>query len=193
MTSDDTASFLRASINEPEAFTDFYRESFDGVLLFLTRRTFDVEVALDLTAETFAQGFLARHRFRGHAPEQARAWIFKIAKRQLGRYLRRGELERRAVSRLAIEVPPLDENQISAIEHLAGLADLSRALRAELGHISDEQRDAIQLRIVDELPYPAVADQLQITEQAARLRVSRGLRALASALDHHPQIKELQV
>ena len=33
--------------------------------------------------------------------------------------------------------------------------------------------------------YPAIAGRLGISEQAARARVSRGLRALATALDRH--------
>jgi RNA polymerase sigma-70 factor (ECF subfamily) len=42
---------------------------------------------------------------------------------------------------------------------------------------------AVQLRIVDELPYPDLARNLGITEQAARARVSRGLAKLAELLD----------
>jgi DNA-directed RNA polymerase specialized sigma24 family protein len=41
----------------------------------------------------------------------------------------------------------------------------------------------VRLRVVDELDYPTVADRLGISEQAARARVSRGLRVLASAVD----------
>lgn len=189
---EDSARLLRASRQDPEVFAEFYRAHFDGVLFFLTRRTFEAEVALDLAAETFAQAYVSRHRFRGRSPEQAEAWIFQIAKRQLARYLRRGVLERRTLSRLAVEVPELDSAQVAAIEKLAGLEDLSRILRAELAQVSDGQRDAIQLRVIDELPYQAVADELKITEQAARLRVSRGLRVLATALETNPRIKEIQ-
>ncbi len=192
MSQKDSALLLRASKEDPEAFASFYRQHFDGILFFLARRTFDAEVALDLTAETFAQAYVARHRFRGKVAEQAEAWIFQIAKRQLARYLRRGVLERRALSKLALEVPTLDSERVSAIEKLAGLDDLSRLLRSELAHVPAGQRDAIQLRVIEELSYPAVAMELRISEQAARLRVSRGLRALATGLEANPQLKEIQ-
>ncbi len=192
MSREDGAQLLRASKEDPEAFAGFYRQHFDRVLFFLARRTFDAEVALDLAAETFAQAYVARHRFRGKAPEQAEAWILQIAKRQLARYLKRGVLERRALSKLALEVPTLDSERVSAIEKLAGLDDLSRLLRSELGQVPEGQRDAIQLRVIDELSYSAVARELRISEQAARLRVSRGLRALARALETNPQLKEIQ-
>jgi RNA polymerase sigma factor (sigma-70 family) len=54
-----------------------------------------------------------------------------------------------------------------------------------LAELGPEQREAVRLRVVDELGYPAIADRLGISEQAARARVSRGVRALAGALDHH--------
>ena len=72
---------------------------------------------------------------------------------------------------------------IAEIEARAGLEDVRRELSAALAHLSDSVRDAVQLRIVDELPYPDVAAELQISEPAARARVSRGLAALADFLD----------
>lgn len=49
--------------------------------------------------------------------------------------------------------------------------------------LSPAVRDAMRLRVVDELAYPALAARLGTTEPAARARVSRGLAALADALD----------
>jgi RNA polymerase sigma-70 factor (ECF subfamily) len=43
----------------------------------------------------------------------------------------------------------------------------------------------VRLRVVDELGYAAIASRLGISEQTARARVSRGLRALAAAVDRH--------
>jgi RNA polymerase sigma-70 factor (ECF subfamily) len=37
--------------------------------------------------------------------------------------------------------------------------------------------------VLDELPYPQIAERLGVSEQTVRARVSRGLRALAAALD----------
>ena len=45
-----------------------------------------------------------------------------------------------------------------------------------------DQREAIQLRVVDERGYGAVSEVLEISEPAARARVSRGLRALRRAI-----------
>jgi RNA polymerase sigma-70 factor (ECF subfamily) len=57
-------------------------------------------------------------------------------------------------------------------------------LRAEVSELSPAHRDALRLRIVEELPYPEVARRLEISEPAARARVSRALRALVEPLRH---------
>jgi RNA polymerase sigma factor (sigma-70 family) len=154
-----------------------------SVLVFLARRTLDGEVALELTAETFAQAYLGFGRLRGEAPEQRQAWIYTIARRQLSRYQRRGRVERRALRRLGIQTPVAHEDDLSQIEDRAGIAALRTALSGELARLSVGQRRALELRIVQERPYEEVASALGISELAARARVSRGLKALSRALD----------
>jgi RNA polymerase sigma-70 factor (ECF subfamily) len=192
MSEENSADLVRGSKHDPQIFALFYRRHFYPVLAFITRRVWDAEVALDLTAESFAQAYAARQRFRGTTPQEAEAWIFRIARRQLARYLRRGRLERRSLTRLGIEVPHLDAERRERIEELAGLDGVRALLRRELASLSAAQREALQLRVVDELSYAEVARHLEITEQAARLRVSRGLRALARALEGNPTLKELR-
>ena len=52
-------------------------------------------------------------------------------------------------------------------------------LRRALDQLAPHERDALDLRIVQELPYDEVAARLAIRPAAARLRVSRALRRLA--------------
>jgi len=80
---------LTASVAEPELFVAFYDHHARRLLAFFVRRTFDAQVAADLTAETFAQAFAARARFRGPGPGSAAAWLQTIAGRQLNRVRRR--------------------------------------------------------------------------------------------------------
>jgi len=155
----------------------------DELLAFLVRRTGDVEVALDLWSETFAQALAGRGRYRGATEEEAGAWLYGIARRQLARYYRRGSAQRRAMTRLSIERPGINPDTEAEILRRAGLEDVRQAIAAALAMLSEDAREAIKLRIVDELPYPDLAARLAITEQAARMRVSRGMRALGRVLD----------
>lgn len=173
---------LRLSISDPDAFGVFYEQFFDRILAYLMRRVYDAETALDLTAETFAQAYLSRARFRGSSSAEAEAWLYRIAQRKLSHYFRRSAVERRAMDRLKIQAPTLDADRRSRIEELADLDGLRTALRGALLEISPEQGEAVRLRALEELSYSEIARRLQISEQAARARVSRGLKALAAAL-----------
>jgi RNA polymerase sigma-70 factor (ECF subfamily) len=55
------------------------------------------------------------------------------------------------------------------------------ALAAALDQLPEHEREALDLRVVGELPYDEVAERLAIRPAAARLRVSRALRRLALA------------
>jgi RNA polymerase sigma-70 factor (ECF subfamily) len=167
---------------DPEGFVPFYREEAEAVLLFLTRRTLDGEVALELTAETFAQAWRGWGRVRVDSREEMRAWLFTIARRQLGHYLHRGQAQRTAMRRLGIRTPDVHEDDLAAIEDAAGLSDVRLGLAVEFERLSHEQREALQLRVVEEMPYEEVARRLGVSEPAARARVSRALRALQRSL-----------
>ena len=166
-----------------EAFVALYEAEAKPVLVFLARRTVDAEVAVDLTAETFAQAWRGWGRVRLESSEEVRAWLFTIARRQLSGYLRRGRVERRALRRLGIRTPVVHHDDVAEIERAAGLVAMRSVLGSELAALSANQREALRLRIVEELPYPDVARQLGVSEATARARVSRGLRALAEALE----------
>jgi RNA polymerase sigma-70 factor (ECF subfamily) len=154
------------------------------LLVWFTRRTYDAQLAADLLGETFARVYADRRRFRGEAGADAvSAWVFGVARNVLHDALRRGGAERRALARLRVEPVVLTDVEQERIEDLAELGELRTAVVAALAALSAEQREAVRLRVEDELGYAAIAARLGISEQAARARVSRGLRALASALE----------
>jgi len=174
---------LRRTAGEPRAFKRFYSENLRELLAYMVRRVYDVDTALDLTAETFAQAFIGARRFRGKTDVEARAWLYGIGSRQLALYFRRSAVEQRALRRLGVEPPRLSDDEQDRVLELAAIDDLRAEVRKELNRLSQPQRDALELRIVAELPYVDVAGRLGITEQAARARVARGLKGLAAALN----------
>lgn len=85
--------------------------------------------------------------------------------------------------RLGMEREELAPSEQERLERLADLDSLRTAVATALEHVPPDQVEAIKLRVVEELPYPELADRLGVSEQAARARVSRGLRRLAELLD----------
>ena len=92
-------------------------------------------------------------------------------------------LERAAVRRLGIQTPAVHNDDLALIEERAGLRALRVALRAELDRAARATQAGAAAADPRERDYREVAVALGSSEQAARARVSRGLRALAAALE----------
>ena len=167
------ADLLAAARTDPAAFRALYDRYAARVLRYHERRTRDADAAHDLTAETFAQAWLARARFRDEAGGSAGPWLFAIARHVLLASVRRRALERRACRGSASS-----SRRAAAEPEEAWLDGLDEAL----DDLPPGQREAIRLRVVDDLTYDGVADALGTTPQAARVRVHRGLAALRHRL-----------
>jgi RNA polymerase sigma factor (sigma-70 family) len=176
------AALLLASRDDPAAFVELYRRHAEDLLRYFARRTLDPEAAAELTAETFAEAFASRTRYSYVTGVNGVAWLYGIARHQLGRFFRSGRIDATARRKIGLperELPPEDYERI---EELVDFAPLRAALAEALESLADDQREALKLRVIDGLPYPDVAARLQCAEAAARQRVSRGLRRLALVL-----------
>jgi RNA polymerase sigma-70 factor (ECF subfamily) len=177
-----TESSLKHAKQDPRAFGEFYREHATAVTRYFMRRIANAEASLDLAAETFAEAYVGRRRFRGVTEEEARAWLYVIARRQLAAYLRRGYAARETLSRLGLERPEVDAEELQRVEGLGEMDDVHDLLTRRMSDLPDGYREAVRLRVVEELPYVEVAQRLDITETAARMRVSRALARLRTGL-----------
>jgi RNA polymerase sigma factor (sigma-70 family) len=166
------ADLLAAARRDAAAFRAFYERYAEPVYGYHLRRVREPEAAHDLTAETFAQAWFARLRFRDRTGGTAGPWLFAIARNVLVSSVRRRRLERSACERLGV---PLDAETAPQETWLEGLDEA-------LDELPHGQADAIHLRVVDELEYDEVARRLDTTPEAARVRVHRGLRALRHRL-----------
>ncbi|MCL4287583.1 MAG: RNA polymerase sigma factor [Thermoleophilia bacterium] len=184
------AQALRESASNPEAFGFIFDDQFGPILDRLVRRVFDAEIAVDVAAETLAEAFTQRNRFRGSTDAEVVNWLNAIADRKLARFYRKDAVEKRALRRLGIDSPHLTEEEHHEVLERAGMAELRGLVRSELRALPDAQRAALTLRVVDELPYSQVASRLGITEEAARARVARALRALRHAVRTQPFAEE---
>jgi RNA polymerase sigma factor (sigma-70 family) len=167
---------------KPE-FEELYDRTADRLLVSLTRRTQDPEVAGELWAECWAAAFEGWPRCRARGPEQEEAWLFGIARRRLADYWRTGATERRALERLHWTVPTSSHAEDEELVRIAELDALRDVLADALAALPKARRRAVALRIIDGLSYPDIATRLGCSEDAARAQVSRGLRGLQRHID----------
>jgi RNA polymerase sigma factor (sigma-70 family) len=176
------AELLKASASDPAAFGEFYERHAAAVLAFFHRRTACAQTALDLTAETFAEAFAFRRRYRDTGAPTL-AWLLGIARHKLSRSLARGRVEDHARRRLGIERRELDDLAIERIDELCSSEDLRNRVEEALESLTPKVAEAVVLRVVCELPFAEVARRLDCSEVAARMRVARGLSQLHDSLE----------
>jgi RNA polymerase sigma-70 factor (ECF subfamily) len=183
---------LGLAIRDAEAFAVFYRRHAGSTFRFFVRRTACPETAADLTAETFAQAYLSRSRYR-QTGAPAQAWLASIARHELAHFLRAAEVANRGRRRLGMRpVPAGDEPYEHLMESIDARRD-SETLRVAMNELTDGVADAVHLRVIDGLRYAEVAVRLGCTEAAARQRVARGLSQLCERLEPIPTSAALEV
>jgi RNA polymerase sigma-70 factor (ECF subfamily) len=171
-------SALARSRTSPQHFADFYDAMAPAVLRFFAARTQNGERAFDLTAETFAKAFEKREHFRGSTEQQGVTWLWGIARSELARYHRTRTVELGAMRRLGLERPPVSDAELHELERHAGTEAAYDHLSSALAELPAALREAIVLRFARNLSYPEIAEELGISREQARRRVSRALAAL---------------
>lgn len=174
---------LAASGDRPAHFVALYDRTLPDLLGYFVRRTLDAQVAADLAAETLAEAYASRGRFRDRGEGSASAWLYTIARRQFGRYLRRLRVEDAARRRLGMERLQLGPEDTERIEALIDFEHIGRQVSAAFGELHIDQREALRLRVIEGRSYREMATELGCNEDVVRARVSRGLKQLAAQLD----------
>jgi RNA polymerase sigma factor (sigma-70 family) len=176
------AELLHAAGQDPQAFRELYERYAAWMRSWFLRHTGSESAALDLTSETFAQAWIASRRFRDEADGSAAPWLFGIGRNLLRQYHKHNRIETAARQRLGIPVAFAECEDYERVDERDEAVALAPRLRRALGALPSEQRRAVQLRVVQQLPYEEVAGRLGCSQNAARLRVSRALRALTSQM-----------
>src|SRR5262249_29823045 len=143
------AELIDAAASDAGAFAELYRRHVATVHGWFRRRL--EWAASDLTAEAFAQAWLCRRSFRDEADGSALPWLFGIARNVARESARRNEVETRARRRLGLPTELASEDDYDVVEErLSPRVALAEALEMLPPH----EREALELRVVDELPYP---------------------------------------
>lgn len=160
-------------------FTSLYEAIYPDLLRFVRRRAHP-DHSEDVVAEAFLVAWRRIDELPDH-PEDARAWLFGIARNALLN-AHRGVERRRALGVRLREVPagPLTDQDADLVVRRV---DLTRAW----SRLSEAYQEALSLSVLEELRAPQAAAVLGISPVAFRLRLSRARRALRRHLDHLSQ------
>lgn len=157
-------------------FDDFYDRALPVVYGYFFRRCGGrKDVAEDLTQDTFLSA--VRSLDRGVNVEADLPWVVAIARRRLIDYYRREAHRREGQRTVPLEV-------ISSPARSASFTTLAEArLLAALDLVPTDQRLALLLRYVDDLPVREVAGLMGRSEQATESLIRRGRSSLHQAYE----------
>jgi RNA polymerase sigma-70 factor (ECF subfamily) len=171
---DEARLVERAAAGDKESFRRLYDLYAPGVAAFVARRSPHDDVD-DLVAETFVRAWLALPRFEWRGTS-IRAWLFRIASRQLAERARRPA--RREVATATVEVPPIPCFDDGVVDRLTAQRRITRPLAS----LTPSQRAVVILRYADGLDVTETAHVLGISAESVRSRAHRGLQSLRVAL-----------
>jgi RNA polymerase sigma factor (sigma-70 family) len=163
------------------AFAEFLRHH-QGLIYGLARRmTATPADAEDLAQETFVRAYRA---LRGYERERIealrpRGWLVAIATNVGRNRARRAVI---ATADLEAVAEPLAEEQ-GQPERVVERHEEARTWRARLDQLPPRQRRAVELRHVDGLSYPELAEALGRPLGTVKSDVHRGVAALRDILD----------
>jgi len=163
---------------DAEEFDAFYTASFTRVVGQVYAMIGDRDEAQECVQEAFARAWSHRAQLeKAHAPE---AWVRTTAYRLAVSRWRRMVRSRRAPDRALQDGPPTAPPDPDRV-----------ALVAALRRLPEEQRRAIVLHHLADLPVAEVAAETGAPVGTVKARLSRGRAALALLLDeHHDELAE---
>lgn len=177
-THQNDAAVIEASRSDPERFAVIFGRYFGDIHQYLARRA-GVRVADDLAAEVFLAAFSQRQRY-DMSRDSARPWLFGIATNLIGAHRRREARYYRALSR-AVAEPDWQADEDGTADRLSAQATRP-ALAAALARLAPGDRDVLLLVALADLPYPEVAQALDIPYGTVCSRLNRARRKLRDAL-----------
>jgi RNA polymerase sigma factor (sigma-70 family) len=149
-----------------------YRREYGRVYRFVRRRGASSQDAEDLTQDVF-EAALSAFAARRLVAEPTLPWLYTVAERRLIGAWRR-----------AHKTEPLDPDATPALPGVESYGNrVSAALLDGLRRLPRGQREVVVLKLFQGLAFSEISSRLDISEEACRMRLSRGLATLRDQLE----------
>lgn len=155
-----------------ERFNGLFTRTHAALLAYALRRVDDPGDAAEIVAETFLVAW--RRIDSVPAGDDARPWLFGVARRVLANH-RRGERRRAALTeKLRLELREVTVPAPEVVDH---------DLAAAMAMLSPDDRELLRLLAWEELDRDQIAAALGISKGTARVRIHRARQRLEKALE----------
>ncbi len=177
---------------DPEAFGLIFEAYYQKILSYCIYRTMNVEIARDITSETFFKALKNLWQFKW-AGAPFSSWLYRIASNEINMYFRHHKYEPKSMEEAIEEnnMPELaSKNDLEAEimraqERLDENGDAAKVLRA-LRELPEKYQEVIILRFYQEMKIEEIAATLDVKEGTIKSILSRGLKMLREKIAAQP-------
>jgi RNA polymerase sigma-70 factor (ECF subfamily) len=173
---DDTEVIARVLRGEKQQFEHVVRRYQQALYRHAVSIVLDHDVAADMVQDAFVRAYLNLRECRDHA--QFRGWLFRTLRNRCLDHLK--EASRRNVRLDDVEEPPIDD--AAGPEMLAERTEMREGITRALAQLPPALREAFVMHYVDGVPYETMAELLDASVSALKMRALRAREALSSAL-----------
>jgi RNA polymerase sigma-70 factor (ECF subfamily) len=179
---DEEKELIRRSREDPAVFAAIYEEYYPKIFGYVLKRTASVEIAQDLTAETFFKALHKLWQFRWRNIPFS-AWLYRIATNEMNQYFRRGKIAPASLDELlrqGFEPASCSSPETEAVE---AQDELERhreyiACQQALGRLDIKYQEVISLRFFEKKQMKEIGDILGKPEGTIKSLLHRGLDKL---------------
>lgn len=166
-----------------EDLSEMYQAYADEVKRFLICLTSNVEVAEELTQETFYQAIKSIHRYNGEC--KLSVWLCQIAKHTYYNYLKKEKKNHNAsvenMMQLGMEIPSSNDLPDVAVMKRSTLVSIHK----EIHRLQEPYREIFLLRASLQLSFKEIGEVFGKSENWARVTYYRAKVKLSERIDPH--------
>ena len=165
----------RAQQGDSEAFRQLV-EAYQTQVYRLALRMCGADGADDVTQDALVAAWRALPNFRSDC--RFSTWLYRLTTNAAIDYLRREKRHRAADDIAELELP----DDAPTMQELSERAETQSRVRRALSCLSDEHRQVLLLRYMQELDYGEIAAALEVSEGTVKSRINRAKARLRELL-----------
>lgn len=188
---------IKQAQRDPEVFGQLYDEYYPKIFGYTLKRTANLEVAQDITAEIFFKVLKKLWQFRWRNISFS-SWLYKIAINEINYYFRKGRkyrpvsldgLQEQGFELIALHNP--ETEVIEAQEKLKQHQDFL-ICQKKISQLDIKYQEVITLRFFEQKQLKEIGEILGKSEGTVKSLLHRGLEKLRELMSEEPQCNLLR-
>ena len=177
---------VRQARKSPDAFAQLYDQYYPKIFGYVLRRSANIEVAQDITSETFLKALSKLWQFRWRNVSFS-SWLYKIATNEVNQYFRKAEYKKsislEELQEQGFELPSSHDPEGELIEAQDKLEQHQDFLEIQekISRLSAKYQEVIALRFFEKKQINEIAEILGKREGTIKSLLHRAVEQLREA------------